>query len=115
LLVEDEFLIRTIVADDLRGRGYRVIEAVNADEALVIIEASLPDLVITDVRMPGSMDGLEMLVIIKKEHPDLPVIVMSGHLEAGLAIADGAAIFISKPFDPDALVDAADSVLAQKR
>lgn len=115
LLVEDEFLIRMMFADELRDEGYRVIEARNADEALVIIDGSLPDLVITDVRMPGSTDGLGLLAKIGEVPAAVPVIVMSGHIEAERAIAGGAALFLRKPFAAEAIVEGVKLLLGERR
>ena len=61
LIVEDDVLIRVLLADELRDAGLRVIEAANADEALSIFEAGAQvDLLFTDVQMPGSIDGVEL-------------------------------------------------------
>ena len=98
LVVEDEFLIRMILSDSLRDAGYRVIEACNADEALVILDTILPDLIISDVRMPGSLDGMGLLAAIKLIRPMLPVIITSGHFQATQALAAGADHFVPKPY-----------------
>jgi DNA-binding NtrC family response regulator len=107
LLVEDEFLIRMMIGDQLRDAGYDVIEAFNADEALAILKSPVRiDLIISDVRMPGSIDGLGLLAIVKTTLPTLPVIITSGHLEPRLAIADGATRFVAKPFSLEVIVEA---------
>lgn len=98
LVVEDELLIRWAVSDALREAGFRVIEACSADEALEIFAADPPDIVISDVRMPGSLDGLGLLAIIRKTYPVLPVIIVSGHLQPAAALADGATYFLQKPY-----------------
>jgi CheY-like chemotaxis protein len=62
LLVEDEVLIRMMLADELRGRGFNVLEAQNADEALTLLQSGVPvGLVLTDVQLPGSLDGIGWL------------------------------------------------------
>jgi DNA-binding NtrC family response regulator len=102
LVVEDEVLIRLFVADLLRDAGYDVIEAVNGDEALDILKAGIPiDLVLSDVRMPGATDGLALLRFVRENLAGLPVIITSGHLEPDIALAAGAAQFLSKPFRMD--------------
>lgn len=102
LVVEDEFLIRLLVADHLREAGFTVIEAINGEEAIAVLTAgALVDLVFTDVRMPGSVDGIELLSFVKRVRPELPVIMTSGHLEPELAYAGGAVAFLSKPCDLD--------------
>lgn len=106
LVVEDEFLIRLVVADYLREAGFVVVEASSGDEARSILQAgALIDLVFTDVRMPGSMDGLELLNFVREIRPNVPVLVTSGHLEGDLAYAGGAARFLRKPYDLQRLVD----------
>jgi DNA-binding NtrC family response regulator len=116
LVVEDELLIRLIVCDELREAGHDVIEAFNADEALDVLNArACPDLVISDVRMPGSLDGLGLLAIIRETHPELPVIITSGHLEPGLAEASGACRFLAKPYAIELIIEAAESALATGR
>lgn len=112
LVVEDEFLIRMLVADHLRDAGFTVVEAFNGDEAISILTAGAPiDLVFTDVRMPGSTDGMDLLTFIKRTRPELPVLMTSGHLEPELAYAGGAERFLSKPCDPDFVVAAIQQVL----
>ena len=111
LVVEDEFLIRMIVCEELRECGYQVIEAANADEAVVILQASPLDLIISDVKMPGSIDGLGLLAVVKDSLPELPVILISGHLEPAQAIKFGAARFLRKPFSMDEIADAVKSEL----
>jgi DNA-binding NtrC family response regulator len=90
LLVEDELLIRMIVSDELRDAGYHVIEAANADEALVILTSKVPiDLIISDVRMPGALDGIGLLAIVRSTSATLPVIITSGHLDPRLRSPTG--------------------------
>lgn len=99
LIVEDELFIRMFVCDVLRDAGYDVVEAVNGDEALDILKAGVAiDLVLSDVRMPGSTDGMALLAFVRKNLADLPVIITSGHLASEIALAQGAAQFLAKPF-----------------
>lgn len=99
LVVEDEVLIRLFVSDVLRDAGYDVVEAVNGDEASDILKADIPfDVILSDVRMPGIIDGLELLKFVRDTLVDLPVIITSGHLEPGVALAAGASQFLAKPF-----------------
>ena len=98
LVVEDEFLIRMVVSDHLRDSGFIVLEAFNGDEAIDILKSGvLIDLIFTDVRMPGEVDGLGLLAYSILHRPDLPVVVTSGHLEPSLAYGGGAAQFLAKP------------------
>lgn len=99
LVVEDEMFIRMFVCDVLREAGYDVVEAVNGDEALELLKAGVSiDLVLSDVRMPGSTDGMALLDFVKKNHAGVPVIISSGHLDPGVALGAGAAQFLGKPF-----------------
>jgi CheY-like chemotaxis protein len=99
LVVEDELLIRMFVCELLRDFGYDVVEAVSGDEALDLLNAEVAvDLVLSDVRMPGSTDGLALLQFIRGKMAGLPVIITSGHLEPQVALAAGASQFLAKPF-----------------
>jgi CheY-like chemotaxis protein len=99
LVVEDELLIRLVIADALRDEGYEVVEAFNGDEAVDILKADASfDVVVSDVRMPGSIDGLALLDFVRLNHAAMPVILASGHLAPADALARGAAEFLSKPY-----------------
>ena len=88
-----------LISDELRAEGYAVIEALNATEALSILNSGVCiDLVLTDVRMPGEIDGLGLLAFVKSHYPDIPVIVTSGHLPAEIALDEGAVLFLPKPY-----------------
>ena len=114
LIVEDELLIRVLVADELRDAGYDVIEACNADEALTILRSSMHiDLILSDVRMPGAIDGIGLLGIVKETLPSLPVIITSGHLEPAHAMSRGANQFLPKPCPMEWVVKAVHAQLAR--
>jgi len=93
------------VADELRTAGFVVREAINAEEALVVLQGPDPvDLLLTDVRIPGPGDGLTLAATARARWPELRIIVVSGHLPSGpgAGLADG---FFIKPFDINAVVD----------
>ena len=116
LVVEDELLIRMMVSDELREAGYEVIEAFNGDEALAVLNTLVRvDLVISDVRMPGSLDGLGLLGAVRAIFPTLPVIIASGHLEPSLAVKKGAAEFLAKPYSLGAVLKAVQDVLVREK
>ena len=99
LIVEDEVLIRLDLAAHLRADGLVVFEAATADEALIILKSMEPvGLVISDIRMPGGADGLDLLGWLRREQPGVKVILISGYIptERMTAIADVA---LSKPVD----------------
>ena len=99
LVVEDEILIRAAVAEYLRRLRYTVVEAADAAEAIaVFISGELIDVVICDVDMPGTMDGLGLARWINRHHAALPVLLTSGR---GIALSAGkipANSFIAKPY-----------------
>ncbi|MGY3235366.1 MULTISPECIES: response regulator [unclassified Bradyrhizobium] len=100
LLVEDEWFIRFDVAEQLRGVGLEVVEASTADEAMdYIASGERIDALITDVRMPGTLDGLALAGRVRDMQPMLLVLVASGSIELESA-ASRVGRFIRKPYDP---------------
>ena len=108
LVVDDEADIRDQVSGILEDEGYRCRLARDSDETLKAIEERRPHLVVLDIWLQGSrLDGLEVLSTIKRVHPDLPVVIISGHgnIETAVtAIKRGAYDYIEKPFKADRLV-----------
>ncbi|MDX2289621.1 MAG: sigma-54 dependent transcriptional regulator [Hyphomicrobiaceae bacterium] len=108
LIVDDEADIRDLVAGILEDEGHQTRLARDSDEALRMVEERRPQLVILDIWLQGSrLDGLEVLSIIKKAYPDLPVVIISGHgnIETAVtAIKRGAYDYIEKPFKADRLI-----------
>lgn len=99
LVVEDELFVRIFIGDALRDAGYKVLEAFNGDEAVeILISGAHVDLVLSDVRMPGSVDGLQLLAFVRNNFPTLPVVLCSGHLDPELAMRSGANQFLPKPY-----------------
>lgn len=119
LVVDDEADIRELVAGILEDEGHRARTAGTSDEALGAIEARRPHLVFLDIWLQGSrLDGLQVLDLIKAQHPDLPVVMISGHgnIETAVsAIKAGAYDFIEKPFKADRLVLVAERALEASR
>ncbi|MEN5081839.1 sigma-54 dependent transcriptional regulator [Bosea sp. TWI1241] len=119
LVVDDETDIRELVAGLLEDEGYRTRKAASADEALAAIAARRPNLVFLDIWLQGSrLDGLQVLELIKESHPDLAVVMISGHgnIETAVsAIKNGAYDFIEKPFKADRLVLVAERALEASR
>ncbi len=108
LIVDDAEDIRDLVSGILDDEGYQTRTASDSDSALEAIKARRPSLVILDIWLHGSkLDGLSILDIIKKQHPELPVIMFSGHGNIETAVASikrGAYDYIEKPFKSDRLV-----------
>ena len=96
LVVEDEILIRLDTADTLREQGNRVLEAADAAEALALLKTDKDiALVVTDVQMPGEIDGVDLTRVIKATWSRIPVVIVSGHLPAEKA--KEADRFLRKP------------------
>ncbi|GAK32883.1 sigma-54-dependent Fis family transcriptional regulator [Iodidimonas nitroreducens] len=108
LIVDDEADIRELVAGILSDEGYGTRVAHDCDSALAELEARRPSLLILDIWLQGSrLDGLEVLELVKRRHPDLPVVIISGHGNVETAVAAikrGAYDFIEKPFKADQLL-----------
>jgi two-component system nitrogen regulation response regulator NtrX len=108
LIVDDEADIRLVIKGILNDEGLSVREAANADETMKAIAARKPNLVILDIWLTNSTkDGMQILQHIRKEFPDMPVIMISGHgnIETAVAaIKHGAYDFIEKPFKADRLI-----------
>jgi len=119
LIIDDEADIRELVAGILEDEGYATRTARDSDEAATAIAARRPSLIFLDIWLQGSrLDGLQVLSDIKVEHPDLPVVMISGHgnIETAVAaIKQGAYDFIEKPFKVDRLVLVADRALEASR
>ena len=120
LVVDDDALVRATVASALQRVGHEIVEAQNGLEAMATIERTSLDLVISDIIMP-EVDGIGLLLRLRKQHPSLRVIVISGggriHKSDFLRMATtlGADMSLAKPFTPEQLRKAVDTVLARKR
>jgi CheY-like chemotaxis protein len=102
LVVEDEAFIRMDVVEVLIGAGFEVVEASNADEAVLILER-LTDirLVFTDIDMPGSMNGLRLAAAIRDRWPPVKIIATSGHHKFSEGDFPAETQFIAKPYKPE--------------
>ncbi|MFA6968706.1 response regulator [Bosea sp. (in: a-proteobacteria)] len=104
LIVDDEPLIRMDLADMVRDAGYVALEAAHADEAIRLLE-SQPTIriLVTDIEMPGSMDGLKLAAAVRERWPPVAIIVTSGRiLPANTALPEATA-FLAKPYDGAAM------------
>ena len=105
LVVEDEPLIRDIIAEQLTDAGYEVVEVGDAGKAIAILEARQDiQLVFTDIDMPGSMDGLKLAVAVRNRWPPVHIIITTG--KARPMIIPANALFIPKPYLSKAVVTA---------
>src|SRR5690348_2105844 len=119
LIVDDEEDIRDLVSGILRDEGYETRVAADAEGALNAVRGRRPQLVILDIWLQGSrMDGIQVLDCIKRDYPDVPVVMISGHgtIETAVAsIRKGAYDFIEKPFKADRLVHVVERALEAAR
>ena len=108
LIVDDEADIRMLIAGILRDEGHGTREAADSDATLEALATRRPGLVILDIWLQNSrLDGLEVLNTIQREHPTVPVVVISGHGTIETAVAAiklGAYDFVEKPFKADRLI-----------
>ncbi len=115
-LVEDDADLRASTAQLLTLAGFDVVPFASAPPALLAIDATFDGIVVTDVRMPH-MSGIELFRILQERDPTLPVVLVTGHADVEMAvdaIKGGAWDFLSKPFDPDALIAAATRAMAAR-
>ena len=108
LIVDDERDIRELVAEILKDDGYQTRLAANSDEAMAAVQAQPPMMMILDLWLKDSkLDGIGILMSVKREYPDIPIVIISGHgnIEIAVeAIKKGAYDFIEKPFNIDQLL-----------
>jgi len=105
-IVDDDKSIRWVLEKALNKAEIATRSFTNANSLLTELDKSLPDTLITDIRMPG-MDGIELLQKIQHQHPDLPVIVMTAHSDLESAVSafhSGAFEYLPKPFDIDEVI-----------
>jgi len=101
LLVEDEFLISEMVAEDLSEQGFTVCAVSNASDALSHLASAPVDILFTDIKLPGGMDGITLARRARDMKPDLPVVYASGHVSTlDLEARVPGSIFIAKPYVP---------------
>jgi len=109
LVVEDEMLPRMRAIDMVEDAGYTSVEAVDADEALAVLESrSDIALLLTDIQMPGSMDGLKLAHAVRKRWPPIKIILVSGQLKSANIDIPANSSFLEKPLE-------AKKILAQMR
>jgi two-component system, NtrC family, nitrogen regulation response regulator NtrX len=108
LIVDDEKDIRELIGDILKDEGFTVRLAANSDSCMAEINAEPPALMILDIWLKDSrMDGIDILKSVKRDNPDVPVVIISGHGNIEIAVAaikQGAYDFIEKPFNIDQLM-----------
>jgi CheY-like chemotaxis protein len=109
LLVEDEASFRRSVAAYLEDSGYQIFEAGNSEEGLMLFEREKPDIVVTDLRMPG-MGGMALIDRLRASHPETPILVLTGtgdQFAQAAALEKGACECVLKPITDLAILEAA--------
>jgi CheY-like chemotaxis protein len=118
LVVDDEVLIRLVISDYLRDCGYRVIEAANAEEAIIVLkqEDLVIDIVLSDVEMPGVLDGFGLARWVREHREGLDVILAGSPRRAAAAAGDlcEEGPHLAKPYDAQAALDRIRQLLAKR-
>ena len=105
LVVEDEMLLRMRVVDMVEDAGYIPVEAVDADEAMAVLQSRNDiALMLTDVQMPGSMNGLELAHAVHERWPPIKIILASGQLKLTTADIPADSQFFGKPLAASAMI-----------
>ena len=107
LIIDDELEICKAVTEFLFDAGYSASYALNGPDGLAMIKRDLPSLVLLDIGMPG-MDGLEVMKLIREQHPDLPVVILTGQRDPETIkkmIGLGASEYLTKPIHLETLLD----------
>jgi CheY-like chemotaxis protein len=105
LVVEDEPLVLDMIAQELTDQGFAVLEADTAEAALSIIESGQAvDVLFTDIRLPGDMDGWRLAATVRAAKPELPVIYATGYTVERAAQVPGS-VFLKKPYRPSVIAD----------
>jgi len=105
LVVEDEPIIRMNAVAMIEDAGYDVVEASNADDAVLLLEARTDiRVVFSDIEMPGSMDGLKLMHAVRKRWPPVILILASGRVSPSVADMPEKTVFLRKPYTEDDLL-----------
>ena len=114
-IVDDDSSIRWVLERALSQAGIDNESFADGDQLLQRMESDLPDVIISDIRMPGT-DGLQLLSLISEKHPNLPIIITTAHSDLDSAVASyqrGAFEYLPKPFDLDEVIAITERALAQ--
>lgn len=112
LIVEDEPIVRFYESELAEGAGFLTLTASNADEALRELEGPIAvKILLTDLSIPGSMDGLELANIVRERWPDIRIVVASGHVDSQEGDGQTEIVYVHKPFTPGELIAALQSVI----
>jgi CheY-like chemotaxis protein len=101
LIVEDEVILRFNAVSIAEDAGFEVLEAANADEAIILLESHTDiRILFTDIDMPGSMDGLRLSRAVRDRWPPIKIILTSGHVKVQVGDIPDGSLFFTKPYQP---------------
>ena len=114
LIVEDEALVRMTEVDMIEEAGFEILEATNADEAILLLEARLDiTVVFTDIEMPGSMNGLRLAEAVRGRWPPIKIIATSGRYVVRDGDLPSGGLFLAKPYSLNQISSALREITAQ--
>ena len=114
LIVEDEMLLRMRAVDMVEDAGFTSVEAVDADEAVAILESrSDIALLFTDIQMPGSMDGIKLAHVVHERWPPIKIILVSGQLKLATIAIPADSRFFGKPLEAGKMIDEMQNMIGQ--
>jgi CheY-like chemotaxis protein len=111
LVVEDEWLARNDIVNELKARGWIVVEAATGDDAPALLAGREVDVVLTDIQLAGPMNGWEVARAVRMAKPGLPVVCASANVPDPLRRVPGS-LFFGKPYDPEEIVAACHQLTA---
>ena len=116
LAVDDEPAVRTYIKSILDSEQFRTLEAEGAADALRIVHrlGGAVDLIVSDIKMPGDMDGIDLAHSVRLAFPSIPIILMSGQAEVRTDSRPLAFDFLQKPFRPEVLLEAIQRLTAMQ-
>ena len=99
MVVEDELLLRLDLANQLHSAGFEVIEAQSADEALKLLATKIDvDLILTDIRMPGQIDGLGLVSFVQRQDRRIKIVLLSAYVDADSDVARRCVFCEARPY-----------------
>lgn len=114
LMVEDDPLVRELVVDALREEGYEVFHASNGEQALALCKRQIADVLVTDIRLPGGVDGWQIAERCRELDPQLQVIYATGFSPVEARPVPGS-LTLHKPYQPDRIVEAVRQMGKERR
>lgn len=114
LVVEDESLVRELLVEALREEGYEVIHAADGEQAMAWCKRQIADVLVTDIRLPGDVDGWQVAERCRENDPELQVIYATGFSPLEARPVSGS-LTLQKPYQPDRLVEAVRQMGKERR